>query len=156
MDFVPPIIGIFQIVFGWAFFCGSIFVIMRWRHRLKNWTKTLGMVVDVQISQGCVNRMVLRATRCLSPKCVFSGPMELLSTRTTNLKQLEQLRSRRATSRLLRSAASGEGHVRAKRHTANNVDRLRLCWRMLCSFRHLLYVPGHYIQPLKVFPASGH
>lgn len=52
MEFIPLIIGIFQIVFGLAFFCGSMFVITRRRHRLRTWTKALGTVVDMQISQG--------------------------------------------------------------------------------------------------------
>lgn len=71
MDFIPLIIGIFQIVFGLAFFSGSIFVIARWRHRLRNWTKTSGTVVDVQISQGMYQPHATTRNTLFRPKVRF-------------------------------------------------------------------------------------
>ena len=71
MDFIPLLIGIFQIVFGSAFFCGSMFVILRWRNRLKNWTRTLGTVVDVQISQGMRQPLGTTRNTLFRPKVRF-------------------------------------------------------------------------------------
>lgn len=71
MDFIPLIIGVFQIIFGLAFFCGSIFVILRWRHRLKTWTKALGTVVDVEVSQGMYQPHGVTRNTLFKPKVRF-------------------------------------------------------------------------------------
>lgn len=49
---IPLIIGIMQFLMGSAFFGASLVLALRKISRMKSWTKTTGVVVDVETRQG--------------------------------------------------------------------------------------------------------
>jgi hypothetical protein len=71
MDKTFLLIGAGQFLLGSAFFVGSIFFIIRRKLRMKKWTKTTGVVTDVEVSQGMRQQIGTPRNTLFRPKVRF-------------------------------------------------------------------------------------
>ena len=71
MDYTFLLIGLGQFLLGSVFFCVSIFLIIRKKLRMKNWTKTTGIVLSVEVSQGMRQSVGTTRNTLFRPKVRF-------------------------------------------------------------------------------------
>lgn len=65
------LIGGVLFLMGSSFFAGSLFIIIRKKMRMKNWTKTTGVVTDVEVSRGMRQQMGTPRSTLFKPKVRF-------------------------------------------------------------------------------------
>lgn len=73
MDYTFLLIGGVLFLMGSAFLAVSVFVIIRKKMRMKNWTKTTGVVTDVEVSRGMRQPMGTSRSTLFKPKVRFQA-----------------------------------------------------------------------------------
>ena len=68
---MPVLIGGGLFLMGSSFFLVSIFLIIRKKFRMKNWTKTTGVVLEVEVSQGMHQSVGTPRSTLYKPKVRF-------------------------------------------------------------------------------------
>lgn len=71
MNYMPILIGVVQFLFGSTFFCVSLILILRKLLRMKKWTKTTGVVTNVETSLGMRQSMGSPRNTLYKPKLRF-------------------------------------------------------------------------------------
>jgi hypothetical protein len=71
MVYMPILIGGGLFLMGSSFFLASVFLMIRRKLRMKNWTKTTGVVVDVKVSSGMRQPMGTTRNTLFKPKVRF-------------------------------------------------------------------------------------
>ena len=71
MNYIFLLIGGTQFLMGSSFFGVSVFLIIRKKLRMKNWMKTTGLVLDIEVSQGMRQPMGKTRNTLFRPKVRF-------------------------------------------------------------------------------------